>query len=84
MAARTTIVLDARSRAAARELARRYGCSVSEAIRRSVVRQRDAEIGVSSGRRRERVAALKRLFRLFEANDPGAEVRRLKAEDEGF
>jgi len=81
---RTTVVLDERTRAAARQLARRYGCSVSEAIRRSVRRQHDVELGASSGRRRERTAALRRLFRLFEDNDPAAEVKRLKAEDEGF
>jgi hypothetical protein len=84
MAARTTIVLDERARAAARELARRYGCSVSEVIRRSVIRQRDAELGLSSGQRRERVKALRRLFGLFQDNDPAAEIRRLKAEDAGF
>jgi len=84
MASRTTVVLDERARAAARQLARRYGCSVSEAIRRSVVRQRDAELGVSSGRRRERAKALRRLFGLFEDNDSAAEIARLKAEDDGF
>jgi hypothetical protein len=84
MAYRTTLVLDEKARTAARQLAGRYGCSVSEAVRRSVVRQRDAELGVSAGRRRERAAALQRLFELFEGNNPGAEIRRLKAEDEGF
>lgn len=84
MATRTTLVLDEQVRAAARELARRYGCSVSEAIRRSVIRQRDVELGLPSGRRRQRVLALKRLFDLLADNDPADEVRRLKAEDEGF
>jgi hypothetical protein len=84
MAIRTTLLLDDQARAAARQLARRYGCSVSEAIRRSVIRQRDAEAGPPAGRRRQRVLALKRLFALFEGNDPAAEVRRLKAQDEGF
>ncbi len=79
-----TLVLDERARSAAHLLARRYRCSVSEAIRRSVIRNRDAELGVSRGRRRERVATLKRLFDLFHGNDPVAELRRLKAEDEGF
>lgn len=81
---RTTLVLDEKARAAARQLAGRYGCSVSEAVRRSVVRQRDAELGMTPGRRREREAALRRLFDLFEGNDPREEVGRLKAEDEGF
>ena len=84
MASRTTIVLDEKARAAARQLARLYGCSVSEAIRRSVVRQRDLAVGVPADRRRQRSRALKRLFLLFEGNDPVREVRRLKAEDEGF
>lgn len=84
MGTRTTIVLDDRSRAAARQLARQYGCSVSEAIRRSVLRQRDLKAGVPADRRRQRARALKRLFSLFAENDPAREIRRLKAEDEGF
>ena len=84
MSHRTTLVLDEKARAAARQLAGRYGCSVSEAVRRSLVRQRDAELGVPVGRRRERASKLRRLFELFEGNDAGAEIRRLKAEDEGF
>jgi hypothetical protein len=84
MAARTTVVLDGKAQDAVRQLARRYRCSLSEAMRRALVRQRDAELGVPRERRRERVQALRRLFDLFEDNDPAAEVRRLKAEDAGF
>jgi hypothetical protein len=84
MADRTTLILDARARAAARQLARRYGCSVSEAIRRSVIRQRDVELGVPSARRRERIRTLRQLVELFANNDPAEEIRRLKAEDDGF
>ncbi len=84
MASRTTLVLDDRAREAARQLARRYGCSMSEATRRALIRQRDIELGVPRERRRERVEALDRLFDLFADNDADAEVRRLKAEDEGF
>ena len=84
MASRTTLVLDDKAREAARQLARRHGCSLSEATRRALVRQRDAEIGVPRRRRRERVQALRRLFGLFAGNDPRAEIKRLKAEDEGF
>ena len=84
MAIRTTLVLDEKARAAARELARRYGCSVSEAIRRSIIRQREVELRLPPARRRQRVLALKRLVDLFADNDPADEVRRLKAEDEGF
>ena len=81
---RTTLVLDDQAREAAQQLARRYGCSLSEATRRALVRQRDTELGVPRKRRRERVAVLLKLFALFEGNDPRAEIRRLKAEDEGF
>lgn len=84
MASRTTLVLDDKARQAARQLARRYGCSLSEATRRALVRQRDAELGVPRARRRERARTLRRLFELFADNEPAAEVRRLKAEDEGF
>ena len=84
MASRTTLVLDDKAREAARQLARRHGCSLSEATRRALVRQRDAEMGVPRRRRRERVLALRRLFDLFAENDPRAEIRRLKAEDDGF
>jgi hypothetical protein len=84
MASRTTLILDDEARAAARQLARRYGCSLSEAMRRALVRQRDAEVGVPRERRRERARALRRLISLFDGNDPAAEIRRLKAEDAGF
>lgn len=84
MAQRTTLVLDQRTRKAARELARHYQCTASEAIRRAVIRQRDLELGVEREVRRRRVKALERLFELFEGVDPDAEVRRIKAEDSGF
>ena len=84
MSSRTTLVLDDQARQAARQLARRYGCSLSEATRRALVRQRDAELGVPHERRRARTRALRRLFALFADNDAAAEVRRLKAEDAGF
>jgi hypothetical protein len=84
MARRTTLLLDEETQTAARELAKQYKCSMSEAIRRSVVRQRDAALGLPLARRRERVRTLDQLYTLFEGNDPASEVRRLKAEDEGF
>ena len=77
-------MLDEATREAARELAHRYGCSTSEAIRRAIVRQRDALLGVPSARRQERIRILQRLFEQFHGNDPAEEVRRLKEEDEGF
>lgn len=84
MAQRTTLILDEDSKRAARELALRYDCSMSEAIRRAVVKHRDAVLGVAPASRRERRETLERLFGLFEGNDPEAEVRRLKREDAGF
>ncbi len=84
MAHRTTLLLDDETRQAARQLALRYDCSTSEAIRRAVVRHRDAAFGVPAERRRERRRALERLFELFEGHDAEEEIRRLKSEDEGF
>lgn len=84
MAHRTTLLLDDATRAAARDLARAYGCSVSEAIRRSVIHQRDLAVGLPAGRRVQRTRALRRAFELFEGNDAAAEIKRLKQQDEGF
>lgn len=81
---RTTLLLDPEARRAARQLAQQYDCSVSEAIRRAVVRHRDTVLGVPAQAKHERLRVLKRLFDLFEGNDPKHEVRRLKTEDEGF
>ena len=77
-------MLDEDVRSAVRELAHRYGCSMSEAIRRAVLRHRDAVIGIPPARRAERVRVLERLFELFQGHDPADEVRRLKEQDEGF
>lgn len=84
MAHRITILLDDASRGAARQLARQYRCSVSEAIRRAVLGQRDAALGLPRAIRHERRRTLLRLFELFDGNDAVEEVRRLKAEDAGF
>ena len=84
MAHRTTILLDDEARQAAKTLAQKYGCSASEAIRRAIIRQCDAEEGVAEPFRSERTEALNRLFLLFEGHDVEEEIRRLKREDEGF
>ena len=84
MAIRTILVLDEDVRSAARALAQRYGCSISEAIRQAVLHHRDMELGVSPARRAERVQALERLFDLFQDHDPVEEVRRLREKDEDF
>ncbi len=84
MVRRTTLILDRASRDAARDLAAKYDCSVSEAIRRAIVRHRDAFLGVTDEFRARRTQALSRLFELFEDHDAQAELDRLKAQDEGF
>ena len=84
MAQRTTILLDSESRKAARQLSLRYGCSTSEAIRRAIIRHRDSVFGVPAESQRVRRKVLHRLFDLFEGHDADEEIRRLKAEDEGF
>jgi hypothetical protein len=81
---RTTIVLDEQTRQAARELAARDGCSLSEAIRRAVLQQHERASEIPLARQKERKELLERLFELFEGNDPETEIRRLKSEDEGF
>ena len=84
MAHRTTLILDEPTRRAARQLAAHYDCSASEAIRRAVIQQHEAVLGVSLKNRRRRVETLDRLFTLFEGHDAEEEIRRLKAEDGGF
>ena len=84
MSHRTTLVLDERAQKAAKALARHYDCSVSEAVRRAVVRHCDVVLGVPAVSREQRKVALTRLIDLFEGHDAGAEIRGLKLEDEGF
>ncbi len=84
MAKRTTLVLDEESRRAAAELATHLQCSVSEAIRRAIVKYRASIMGLSDDRRKQRKESLEELFRLFEGHDAAGEVDRLKLEDEGF
>ena len=81
---RTTLLLDEETRNAARQLALRYGCSTSEAIRRAIVRHRDTVFGVPAESRTERRRVLMRLFELFDGNNPEEEIQRLKHEDEDF
>ena len=80
---RTSLLLDDDTRRAARQLALRYDCSVSEAIRRAVVRHRDSVFGVPAHSRKERMENLGELFELFEGHDAEEEIRRLKTQDEG-
>lgn len=82
MSTRTTITLDEESREAVRELAAGAGVSVSEAIRRAVIAERDRSRRVPGARVAERERALRRLFELFEGHDAQGEIARLKNEDE--
>jgi hypothetical protein len=84
MPQRTTLILDPETRQAARQLALRYGCSTSEAIRRAVLRHRDSVFGVPAESRKERRKVLDRLFDLFAGNDAEEEIGRLKTQDSGF
>jgi hypothetical protein len=81
---RTSLILDDDSRKAARQLAARYGCSTSEAIRRAVLSHRDAVFGIPAQSRQERRSHLLRLIDLFEGHDAADEIRRLKDQDAGF
>lgn len=81
---RTTLILDEESRTAAHQLADHYDCPVSDAIRRSLIAQRDSLAGVPKRTRQQRGRILNHLFELFEGNDAAEEVRRLKTEDQGF
>lgn len=84
MSTRTTLILDEASRGAAKRLAAKLQVSPSEVVRRALVHYGDHVLGVVGERRRRRKNALARLSKLFEGNDPAAEVARLKEEDEFF
>ncbi len=77
-------MLDEETRDAAKRLATRYGCSTSEAIRRSVLAHRNTVFGVSEEVRQRRVKVLERLIELFDGHDAEAEIRQRRAEDEFF
>lgn len=78
------MLLDDETKLAARQLALRDGCSTSEAIRRAILRQRDALFGIPAQSREERRRSLLRLIDLFQGHDAQDELQRLKTQDEGF
>jgi hypothetical protein len=80
---RTTVLFDEPARLAAKRLAVRLDVSLSEVIRRALVRYHDDVLRSSRQARRKRVAAALRLAKLMEGNAE-AEVRRLKKRDEFF
>jgi hypothetical protein len=81
---RTTVVLDSASLDAAHQLSSRLHVSMSEVIRRALLDYRDKMVGITPEFRDQRVAALHRLFDLFEDHDARDEIRRLKSEDRGY
>ena len=77
---RTTILLDQEARQAAKQVSQKLGISASEVMRRALLNLRDQVVGPSPARRRERVAALKQLRKLFAGYDPEPEIRAIKKE----
>ncbi len=55
-----------------------------EEVLGGVVHERGAVFGIPPERREERSRILERLIELFEGHDAKKEIRRLKAQDEGF
>lgn len=81
---RTTVVLDSASLEAAHQLSGRLHVSMSEVIRRALLDYRDKMVGVTPEFRDQRVAALHKLFELFDGHDAREEIKRLKSEDIGY
>jgi hypothetical protein len=81
---RTTIVLDPRSRLAAKTLARKLGVTPSEATRRALLFFQEHVCGVTKEEIDRRKVAFTKLMELMDGNDPEAEIRRLKREDAFF
>lgn len=88
MSERTTVVLGADGRRAAQRLAKRWGVTPSEAIRRALLRAADEELGVvRERRRRQRVAAIDALGRTASTEveaEVEAELRRLAEERDAW
>ena len=81
---RTTIMLDEDSRQAARELALRFACSTSEAIRRAIMTCREQyPLGrfTTPEERTRRTQALRTLIEISDGADPQAEIDELKRVD---
>jgi hypothetical protein len=78
MSERTTIVLGASERRAAKRLAARWGVTPSEAIRRALMRVANEDLEEHRERkRRQRVAALEHLIELSEGQDLHGELERM-------
>lgn len=69
---------------AVRQLALRFDCSTSQAIRPAILIGRDPVFGVPVETRRQRTRALLCWIEFSEGMDPGAEVHRIQSEEGGF
>jgi hypothetical protein len=82
-AARTTIVLGAAERRAAKKLAVHWGVTPSAAIRRAILKVEAQESQPAlERRRRERIEAFDRLVASFDGYDPAAELQRIREDRE--
>ncbi len=81
MTERTTIILGAAERRAAKRLAARWQVTPSEAIRRALMRVASEELAEHRARhRRKRVVALERLIEISSGQSLEAELRRIQEE----
>lgn len=85
MSQRTTIVLGAAERRAAKRLAALWGVTPSEAIRRALMRVASDDLGEQRERkRRQRVAVLEQLIELSQGQNLEAELERIREERDAF
>jgi hypothetical protein len=85
MSERTTIVLGAQERRAAKRLAARWGVTPSEAIRRALMRVAGEELAEQRERKRkQRLTALDQLIELSAGQDLEAELQRVSEEREAW
>lgn len=85
MSQRTTIVLGANERRAAKRLAAQWGVTPSEAIRRALMRVANEDLEEYRERkRRQRVAALEQLIELSKGQDLEAELQRINEERDSW
>jgi hypothetical protein len=81
MADRTTIILGAAERAAAKRLAAAWDVTPSEAIRKALLRVAQEELVDQRARkRRQRLAVLEQLIRISKGHPVDAEIRKLNKE----
>jgi hypothetical protein len=77
---RTTLMLDAVSRSASLQLARKLGIGPFEVMRRALLLLQAEVLGVAEDDRKRRVAAFAKLVALSSKVDAKAELKRLQRE----